>query len=112
MKKTLITLAALAAFATPALAAGTSTTDSEAFTAVVVIVALLFFLPTVIASSRGHASVFGVFAANLIIGLTGLGWLIALVWGLTGKTKSQNKLERLLLTNGLEALGRHNSANR
>jgi len=40
----------------------------------------VFFLPTIIAFSRNHHYKWVVFAINLILGATGVGFLIALVW--------------------------------
>ena len=44
--------------------------------------ALLYFLPTIIASNRGH-SVAGILLLNLFFGWTGIGWIILLVWALS-----------------------------
>jgi hypothetical protein len=43
--------------------------------------AVLYFLPTIIASNRGH-SVAGILLLNLLIGWTGIGWIILLLWAL------------------------------
>ena len=40
----------------------------------------LYFLPAIIASRRKHQSSGGIFALNLLLGWTFLGWVIALVW--------------------------------
>lgn len=50
-----------------------------------VLLILLFFylLPTVVAHARGHRSEGAVFALNLLLGWTFIGWVIALVWALT-----------------------------
>ena len=51
--------------------------------------ALLFvyFLPTVLAGSNGHRNVVAIFALNLLLGWTGLGWVGALVWALVHQPK-------------------------
>ncbi len=41
----------------------------------------LYFLPTIVASNRGH-SVAGVLLANLFFGWTGIGWIALLLWAL------------------------------
>jgi hypothetical protein len=41
---------------------------------------LLYFLPALIASSRKHPQATAIFVLNLLVGLSGIGWLIALVW--------------------------------
>lgn len=51
------------------------------------ILIVIYFLPTVIAASRGHLSTVAIFALNLIFGWTLFGWLVAFIWSLTGNTK-------------------------
>ena len=43
-----------------------------------------YFLPTWIAQRRDHPSTGGIFVINLLLGLTGLGWIFALAWSLSG----------------------------
>jgi hypothetical protein len=45
------------------------------------ILAALYFLPTIIASHRGH-EVTGVLLLNLFFGWTGIGWIALLLWAL------------------------------
>lgn len=45
--------------------------------------ALLYFLPAVIALARGHHDGFAIFLTNLLLGWTVLGWIIALIWSVT-----------------------------
>jgi hypothetical protein len=42
---------------------------------------LLYFLPTIIASNRGHG-VAGILLLNLFFGWTGIGWIVLLLWAL------------------------------
>jgi hypothetical protein len=50
----------------------------------IVIVSFLFgFLPTLIALLRGHDNTFAIFLTNLLLGWTGIGWIIALIWSFT-----------------------------
>ena len=55
----------------------------------VVILAVFFggayFIPAIIAFYRGHQSVFGVFLLNFFLGWTLVGWVVALVWSVSGK---------------------------
>jgi hypothetical protein len=53
---------------------------------VLIAVTLLYFLPTVIALSRGHLSALAIFLLDLFLGWTVLGWLIAFIWSCTGNT--------------------------
>ena len=45
------------------------------------VLALLYFLPTGVASNRGHG-VTGVLLLNLFFGWTGIGWIALLLWAL------------------------------
>jgi hypothetical protein len=47
---------------------------------------VVYFLPTIIASAQQHKQLLAVFLLNFFGGWTGVAWLIALVWGATGKT--------------------------
>ena len=46
-------------------------------------VIIIGFLPTLIALLRGHDNSFAIFLTNLLLGWTGIGWLIALIWSFT-----------------------------
>jgi hypothetical protein len=50
---------------------------------ILVLAALVYFLPTVIALARGHHNGFAIFLTNLLLGWTMIGWLIALIWSVT-----------------------------
>ncbi len=39
-----------------------------------------YFIPTIIAAYRGHTNGIPIFLVNLFLGLTFLGWIVALVW--------------------------------
>jgi hypothetical protein len=43
------------------------------------ILAALYFLPTIVASHRGH-NVAGVLLINLFFGWTGIGWIVLMLW--------------------------------
>ena len=45
------------------------------------VLALMYFLPTIIAANRGH-HVTGVLLLNLFFGWTGIGWVALLLWAL------------------------------
>ena len=58
--------------------------------ALVVIAALLFyFLPTLVATHRNHHQYLAIFALNLLLGWTGVGWIVALIWSLAAVDKKQ-----------------------
>ena len=44
----------------------------------------IYFLPTIIAAFRKHKSIPGIVLVNVFTGWTFIGWIIALVWSLTG----------------------------
>ena len=48
-----------------------------------VCIAASYFLPSIIAKSRGHQNFVAIAALNLLLGLTGVGWVLALIWSLT-----------------------------
>ena len=42
----------------------------------------LYFAPTIVAGARRHPSFLLIFAVNLLLGFTLIGWAVALVWAL------------------------------
>ncbi len=56
------------------------------FDPMLIVVFLLYFLPTIVALSRGHLSALAIFLLNLLLGWTLIGWLLALIWSCTGNT--------------------------
>jgi Superinfection immunity protein len=48
---------------------------------VLCVLGVLYFLPTIIASNRGHEAA-GVLLLNLFFGWTGIGWIALLLWAL------------------------------
>jgi predicted membrane protein len=44
-----------------------------------------YFIPTFVARSRGHKDLGAIFFINLFIGWTLLGWLICLIWAMSGE---------------------------
>jgi hypothetical protein len=47
---------------------------------VLLIMALLYFVPSVIAFAANRRNVAGIVLVNLLLGWTFLGWVVALVW--------------------------------
>ena len=47
---------------------------------------LIYFLPTIVALSRGHLSGLAIFLLNLFLGWSLIGWIVALIWSCTGNT--------------------------
>lgn len=46
----------------------------------VIVVLLLYFLPTIVAVVRGKSNMISISIVNVVFGWTVLGWIIALVW--------------------------------
>jgi hypothetical protein len=61
-------------------------------TLLVIILALLYFLPTLIARLRGHKSVIAIFILNLLGAWTILLWIAAIVWAFTSNTHANDKM--------------------
>jgi hypothetical protein len=47
----------------------------------------MYFVPTIVAYRRRHQNAFAIFVLNLFLGVTVLGWIVALVWASTNSTK-------------------------
>lgn len=47
----------------------------------------VYFLPAVVANSRGHANATAIFVLNLFLGWTLIGWVLSLVWALVNRTE-------------------------
>jgi hypothetical protein len=72
------------------------------------ILALMYFIPTVVAMLRGHKSKFAIFILNLVGAWTGLFWFVALVWAFGGTTKADEyKVARLHEEATLRALQKY-----
>jgi hypothetical protein len=63
--------------------------DAVGGVALLVVAAAVYFLPTIVAGTRGHKSDGAIFALNLLAGWTALGWLAALVWSLAGENTAR-----------------------
>lgn len=69
------------------LARAASAEDAMEGAIVLLFLGLLYFLPTVIAASKGHHNTGAIFALNLLLGWTVLGWIAAFVWSLTNQPR-------------------------
>lgn len=58
---------------------------------ILLLLIVLYFLPSVIASARQHNEKGTIFMANLFLGWTGIVWFIVLIWSMTGNTKLRRK---------------------
>ena len=41
---------------------------------------IVYFIPTLVAAARQHASISAIFILNLFLGWSFIGWVVALVW--------------------------------
>jgi hypothetical protein len=53
------------------------------FSGLLILAAILYFFPTVIALLRWRPNLMAIFALNLFLGWSVIGWVIALVWSLS-----------------------------
>lgn len=49
----------------------------------------MYFLPAFIAWARKHRNGVAIFILTLLLGWTGLGWIVALVWACTSNVRSK-----------------------
>jgi hypothetical protein len=65
------------------------------FIVLVVILAILgtyiYFIPTFIARSRGHKNTLAIFALNLLLGWSLIGWTAALVWAMLADQETRRR---------------------
>ena len=45
---------------------------------------LFYFAPALVAHSRRHSAATGLFVTNLLLGWTVIGWVVCLIWALSG----------------------------
>ena len=102
LKRLLLTLAATTALASPALASAMSPSDPDAMTNGYIVFGVFFwlcilashFIPIYIAFGRGKIDgKLGVTLVNILLGWTVIGWIVALVWACTGKTRREVETE-------------------
>jgi len=52
---------------------------------------IVYFLPTIVASSNKHLNTTAIAVLNILLGWTLLGWVIALVWAFTKQAERREK---------------------
>ena len=57
--------------------------DNTGFQTVLVMLALLYFIPSIVAYKRQHHNRSAIIGLNIMLGWSVLGWIAALVWALT-----------------------------
>lgn len=53
-----------------------------------IIIGLVYFLPTIIAYARKHNNSMSISVANLLVGWTMLGWCASMIWACTSNVKT------------------------
>ena len=97
-KTTVIAALALAALTGAAQALQRTSHDAmdglgAIIVAVLVLLALaaslaIYFLPHIIACAKNHPNRRAIFWVNLLLGGSGAGWLVALIWAIVGEARS------------------------
>lgn len=57
---------------------------------IVAVLISLYFLPSLIAIIKGRRNKTAIFALNILLGWTFIGWVVSLVWSLTYNPNKQN----------------------
>lgn len=57
---------------------------------VIFVLAVVYFLPALFAMLRGHHQVAAITVLNLLLGWTGIGWAVAMVWSFTLEVKQRD----------------------
>jgi len=52
---------------------------------IIIITALIYFIPSIIATNSNHKNALGIVILNLLLGWTILGWVGALIWSVIKK---------------------------
>ena len=56
---------------------------------------IMYWLPTIIAIARQAHSALGIFLLNFFLGVTGIGWILALIWALAADNRTHEVIVRV-----------------
>jgi len=62
----------------------------------VILLLTLYLIPTGIALMRRHNKFMPILLVNLLLGFTGIGWIVALIWSFTSNVKEKRSIVELL----------------
>jgi len=60
---------------------------------IIIVISLLYFVPTIVAVTRNIRSQLGVAVLNGLIGWTVIGWIIMLAWAVSGEKRPKTAAE-------------------
>ena len=60
---------------------------------------LVYFLPAIVGFYRKHYRAWAIFALNLLLGWTVVGWIVAMVWAATRASLSPDQRDRQEMLN-------------
>lgn len=63
----------------------------------VLLLLTVFMIPTGVALIRRHNNFIPILLVNLLLGLTVLGWIVALIWSFTANVKEKRSVKELLI---------------
>ena len=66
---------------------------------------VIYLAPSIIACLRGHNSAAAIFVTNFLLGWSGLGWIVALIWAFTGNTRRNTVVRVQLVTPSANVVG-------
>ena len=66
---------------------------------VLTVAAFIYFLPAMVAVTRQHPSLVALVTLNVLLGWTVLGWIAALMWGLSGPGKAESPSAKTFKSN-------------
>jgi len=58
---------------------------------------LLYFIPWMVAATRGHKEITPIFLVNLLLGWTFIGWVVALIWSTTSNVTKKESVNLMLV---------------
>lgn len=56
---------------------------NEQQVALLLLMGVVYLIPGIVASMRGHRNRLAIWALDVLVGWTVLGWIVALIWALT-----------------------------
>ncbi|MCI5150757.1 MAG: superinfection immunity protein [Candidatus Electrothrix sp. MAN1_4] len=59
----------------------------------VIVIAVIYSLPSIIAYKRNHHNALAIFLSNLFLGWTIIGWIVSIIWSGTAVKDKKESLE-------------------